>query len=180
MRLYESLVSNIGIGIGKANTDCIKKLFSTGIQSPFERFLKYIGAINTDWVCSYMKKESESEFVFTFINNWNQYDTYKMNGMGHILCYRPVIYKGKPYAKDYSIKGTAHIPIYELNEQTFYILNNVPELRDTYKMLDKLMFKKYDIDEWQWEWELNYDNLPVRIYYWKDSKFSFEEITTLE
>lgn len=74
MQLYESLVSNIGIGIGKANTDYIKELFSTGIQSPFERFLNYIGAIDTDWVCSYMKKESESEFVFTFNNNWNQFD----------------------------------------------------------------------------------------------------------
>ncbi len=164
MQLYESLVSNIGIGIGRANSEYIKELFHRGNPiNQFEEFLAYIDANDTDWVDSYMKRECGKDFTFTFSSDRNQYYTYKMNGMGHIICYRPVIYKGKPYAKDYSIKGITHIPIYELNEQAFYILNKVPELRDTYKMLDKLLFKKYDIDEWQWE--DTYGTIPVRVYY---------------
>ena len=172
--LKESLVSNIGIGMGKANTDYIKELFSTGIKSPFKRFLNYIGAIDTDWICSYMKKESESEFVFTFNNYRNHFDSYEFDGIMHGLYYRPVIYKGKPRGMINPIRSTANIVVAEINEKAFCILDRVPELKDAYRKLDSL-FKKYDTA--QWEWELNYGNLPFRIYYWKDSKFSFEEVT---
>lgn len=179
MQLYESLINNVGIGLGKYNSDYVESLFRTGITSPFQRFLEYIGASDTEWVTSYMNRESGEDFTFSFSTQVAQYEVYKdrKDDIGHAMCYRPVIYKGKPHAKDYNVKGTAHITVYELNERAFCILDRVPELKDTYKKLDQL-FKKYDKDEWNWEFD--YGTLPVRIYYWKDSKFNFEEVIKYE
>ena len=172
MTLYESLVSNIGLGIEKVNSEYAKEICINKAQGLFERFLDYIGITYTNWVCEYMNKESGEDFTFTFYDNKVIFIAFKVY-MWKFICYRTVVYKGIPYGKKYSVRGTGHISICELNEKGFRILDNVPELKNTYKRLDQL-FKKYDKDERQWK--DTHGTLPMRVYYWKDSKFSLKEI----
>ncbi len=159
MRLYESLVRNIGIGKEALNKKYLKSVFGKPTaQQWFTAFCNRYDLVPTIAELKSLYKGVDSQKIDA---NWRDYDR------GEEIAY--TLY----YKKD----DSWFEPIILDSKEEYFAIIDLKELKEYYDKLDKLFKRQSPIDEPLEQMGAWGGKSPdMRYYLWKDCKYSIEEL----
>lgn len=177
MKLYESLVKNIGIGMATANELAAKNIIKHSNQKSIKNLIKYLKIPTTnDWLHRYCEEmfPGNQEFIIKEKPYYGVEDRFS-GELPFAYCEQTIESKymlgvdGLDFASDDAID----IYIIRVDEKGLSILAGVPELDKVYDFLDK-SFTKHRQEAIQ-----NHSTYTeMYIYDWKDTKtFNLTEAT---
>ena len=169
MKLYESLIKNIGIGMATANKLAVEDIIKHYKHKSIENLVKYLNIPDTHrWLDDYCEEMLSNNMYRDFIVKDKPFYGVESRWETPFAYYEQAIdYTSVINVDGVDIKNdeTEEICILRLDENSLYILANVPKLDRGYAFLDK-SFTKHRQDTIQNH--LQYTDMY--IYDWKDTK----------